>query len=470
MVIWHSAGLGFLILSVSAAAVSAQEAMWIDQIGTVENDYMWAIAQDGTGGAFVAGQTSGSLGGPAEGDNDAWIARYDSQGNMNWLYQFGTSGGDWANALAPDDEGGVFVAGTTWGSLGGPNAGSRDAWIARYDDAGNQIWVSQLGTRAIEEAYALASDGVDGVYMAGITAGDLGGPRSGPFDAWLARFDAEGHQIWLRQFGVYTEYVEANSLAPDGSGGVFVAGYTTGDLGGPNAGWSDVWIARFDAAGNRIWLHQFGTNAGEVSYTLASDGASGVFVAGYTQGDLGGPNEGVVDAWIAHYDAQGNESWIRQIGTIEDDFALAMASDGAEGVYVGGITYGDLGGVGAGGGDTWIGLLDTLGNWSWLRQFGTQETEGAYALAPDGSGRVFIGGFTGGDLGGTSEGLYDAWIARFGLPCVADFNGDGTVDTLDFIAYLNAFYSQNPGADLNGDGVINTLDFLEFLNAFNRGC
>lgn len=55
-------------------------------------------------------------------------------------------------------------------------------------------------------------------------------------------------------------------------------------------------------------------------------------------------------------------------------------------------------------------------------------------------------------------------------PCPADFNGDGAVNTLDFIDFLNAFSAGDARADWNDDGTINTLDFLAFLNEFNAGC
>lgn len=53
---------------------------------------------------------------------------------------------------------------------------------------------------------------------------------------------------------------------------------------------------------------------------------------------------------------------------------------------------------------------------------------------------------------------------------LADFNNSGTVDTQDFIAFLNAFSAGDPSADSNHDGTVNTLDFLFFLNAFSTGC
>jgi hypothetical protein len=55
-------------------------------------------------------------------------------------------------------------------------------------------------------------------------------------------------------------------------------------------------------------------------------------------------------------------------------------------------------------------------------------------------------------------------------PCAADFNGDGQINTLDVLAFLNAWVASDPAADFNGDGQINTLDVLAFLNAWNTGC
>jgi len=80
-----------------------------------------------------------------------------------WIRQFGTSGAEDARAAAPDGLSGVYFTGSTDASLGGPNAGSYDAWLARYDSAGNQTWIRQFGTSNSDSAHAAASDGSGGV-------------------------------------------------------------------------------------------------------------------------------------------------------------------------------------------------------------------------------------------------------------------------------------------------------------------
>jgi len=72
---------------------------------------------------------------------------------------------------------------------------------------------------------------------------------------------------------------------------------------------------------------------------------------------------------------------------------------------------------------------------------------------------------------GLVEAAIDAVLYRgFGCGCRADLNGDGGVDTLDFLAYLNAWASGQAPADWNGDGSVDTLDFLAFLNDWAAGC
>lgn len=67
---------------------------------------------------------------------------------------------------------------------------------------------------------------------------------------------------------------------------------------------------------------------------------------------------------------------------------------------------------------------------------------------------------------GTAGGMAGTITVR----CSADWDLNGSINTLDFIGYLNDFNAADESADLDGNGTINTLDFLLYLNAFNTPC
>jgi hypothetical protein len=244
---------------------------------------------------YVCGSTSGSLGAPNAGSEDIWLARFSGAGNPIWLLQLGTNTLDRVLAAAPDGSGGVYVSGI------GQSIAGQGAWVARFDNSGQQSWIRQFGSGNIESPTAAAPDGSGGVFVGGFTFGNLGGPSAGQADAWIARYDGLGNQSWIRQLGTSTtEYL--NAVTPDGTGGVFVSGETYGSLGGPSAGGDDIWLATYDGAGNQTWIRQLGTSAPEAAYACASNGAGRAFIAGVSFGSLGGPNAGDYDGWLARYD------------------------------------------------------------------------------------------------------------------------------------------------------------------------
>ena len=340
-----------------------------------------------------------------------------AQGQL-WIRQFGTIGAEDARAAAPDGSSGVYFTGSTDASLGGPNAGSYDAWLTHYDSAGNQTWIRQFGTSGTDHARAAAPDGSGGVYVSGDTSGNLGGLSAGSEDVWLSHYDGAGNQTWVRQFGT-SDRDRAYAASPDGSGGVYVGGDTYRSLGGPSAGDLDAWLTHYDSAGNQTWIRQFGTSTIDRVLAAAPDGSGGVYVGGDTYGSLGAPSAGGQDPWFARYDGAGNQTWIRQFGTSTIDRAYAASPDGSGGVYVGGHTYGSLGGPYAGGQDAWFARYDGVGNQTWIRQLGTGDYDVATAATLNLSGGVYVGGWTRGSLGGPSAGFDDAYLARYDADCTA---------------------------------------------------
>ena len=149
----------------SALGLSAQEIEWIRQFGAAGPAFEFASAVDADGNIYVTGLTDGTLPGQTSvGEVDAFVRKYDAEGNELWTRQFGTSSSDLALGVAAD-AGGVYVAGWTGGTLlGQTSAGDYDAFVRKYDSEGNELWTRQFGTSSSDGSRGVAAD-AGGVYV-----------------------------------------------------------------------------------------------------------------------------------------------------------------------------------------------------------------------------------------------------------------------------------------------------------------
>ena len=239
---------------------------------------------------------------------DSWIAKYDSNGNRIWIEQFGTIDGDETFGLDIDTQDNIYTTGWTTGSLGAPNnsnpdgGATYDIWLTKYDTDGNQQWVEQFGTNTFDWSWDVATDLNDDVYITGWTLGSLEGSSAGSYDVWVAKYDSDGNQQRLDQFGTGGDDA-ALGIDVDDSGNYYLTGYTDGDFTGEgNAGSYDAWVAKYDSDGNQLWIEQFGSSGLDNAYEVSVSGSS-VFVTGTTDSSLGGVNAGSFDAWIAELSA-----------------------------------------------------------------------------------------------------------------------------------------------------------------------
>jgi len=339
-------------LSVSAPPVLE----WTRQLGTSGYEEAYAIAVDSAGNVYITGETSGNLGGTNAGSNDVWLAKYDNSGNQQWIRQFGTSQSDYSYGVAVDSAGNVYLTGDTLGNLGGTSAGSRDAWVAKYNSSGTQQWIRQLGTSQSDSSYGVAVDSAGNVYLTGGTSGNLGGTNAGNSDAWVAKYNSSGTQQWIRQLGT-SQSDSSYGVAVDSAGNVYLTGDTLGNLGGTNAGSRDAWVAKYNSSGNQLWIRQFGTSQYDSTSGLAVDKFGNVYITGDTKGNLGGTYAGVdSDAYVAKFSSSGTQQWIQQFGTSLYDYPYGIAVDRFNNVYVAGGTDGSLGGTSAGNDneDAWV--------------------------------------------------------------------------------------------------------------------
>jgi hypothetical protein len=363
------------------------------RFGSNAADGAAAVAVDGAGNVYVAGTTSGPLAGSTAGAADAFVRKFDPKGTILWTKQFGTMADDQASAIAVDGTGNLYVAGTTYGSLEGTSFGSSDGFVRKLDASGATLWTRQFGTTGPESGKALVVDGSGNVYVAGTTY-PTGGQSSG--DPFVRKLDASGTPLWVHQSGG-TDEDEANAVAVDGSGNVYIGGYTYGLTAGSNQGGRDAWVRKLNASGVVQWTRQFGSADSDELAGAAVDALGNVYVVGTSGGDLAGTILGASDAFVRKYDTGGTALWTRPVGTTDFEYGIAVAVDGNNNAYVVGSTSGVFtdanAGMNTGLNDIYVRKLDPSGATLWTKQVGTPADDSAQAATADAAGNVYVVGY-----------------------------------------------------------------------------
>ncbi len=279
---------------------------WTRQLGSNSKDGSQGVSADGMGNVYVSGWTNGGLGGDNAGSGrDVFVSKYDSAGTFQWTQQIGSSSNDPAHAVSADRLGSVFISGWTRGDFAGANTGDPDAFIIKYNASGAHQWTRQLGVSSYTDSNGVSADLLGNVYVTGSTRGNLGGSNAGSFDAALAKYDTSGTLQWIEQLGSNApEY--GNSASADSLGNIYVTGSTQGDLGGLNVGGVDSFLAKYDSSGTLQWTEQFGSSDYTLSQGVSADSLGNVYFSGATEGSLGGPNAGGEDAFLAKYGPDSN--------------------------------------------------------------------------------------------------------------------------------------------------------------------
>lgn len=337
---------------------------WKLRLATPAADRVYGVHAAADGGVLTAGYTRGDLDGrhPGNARDDAFAARVSAGGALDWVTQFGDpAAADRAYASVPAPGGGLYVAGYTSGSVGGTaNAGDKDALLARFSAAGELLWTRQLGGAGEDKALAVTVGADRRVYVAGVTSQAMpGATANGGLDAWVARFSADGKQDWLSQFGT-TESDQFTALAPLPTQGVVAAGHTGGVLGAASAGGNDQLAVAVTSSGRARWITQDGTDGDDRAAAVHTGADGAITVAGHTDGRVG-VSAGGVDVVVSTLGSRGQVRSRAQFGTPERDGAdewdesnLYLSGDGGSGLLLTGLTFGG----GSGLGDVFAGPLE----------------------------------------------------------------------------------------------------------------
>jgi len=448
------ASLAPILFALVVSTISRAESLeWIHYSGSTDIDRGLGVAADQLGNVFLTGLTLGNLAGPNQGKHDAFVSKYDSQGVAVWMKQFGTNDTDYGNAIATDGAGNAFVAGYSGGNLGGLNAGSYDAFVAKHDASGSEVWTRQLGSSEFDSYRDVTVDGSGHLYAVGFSSGALASSNAGGTDAILSKYDVDGAHLWTIQWGGPGSD-DGSGVTTDAFGNTFVS-VTSSSSTGP----SDAFISRFNANGELVWKREVPSDACAASH-VAADLFGNVYVSG--QACIYGINGSVedVDAYLSKFSAQGDWQWSRLLRSDRPDFGNAVATDRWGNVFLSGHTEGTIVGESFGHQDAFAAMYDTNGALVWIQQVGTQFSEASYGVATDGLGSVYLSGYLNNDV-------FLAKIRYSDAPVPGDTNGDGVVDLADLNNVRNNFGGTGLG-DTNGDDLVDLVDLNNVRNHFGE--
>jgi hypothetical protein len=332
-------------------------------MGGSRDDQGKGVALDGDGNVYTTGSFAGTVDfdpGPGvfnltsatgegfvPGLDDIFVSKLDSAGNFVWARQMGGPLPDEGNGLAVDGSGNVYVIGSFKGSADfdpGPGvfnlgAGGDDIFVSKLDSSGNFVWARQMdGTRS----YGVAVDGGGNVYTTGAFRGTADfdpGPgvfalhSAGSDDIFVSKLDSAGNFVWARRMGG-TAFGHAEwgiDVAVDDDGNVYTTGlFASTDFdAGPGtvnlaaAGTFDMFVSKFDSAGNFVWARQMGGSGDDQGKGVALDGDGNVYTTGSFVGRVDfDPGPGVFalhsagsdDIFVSKLDSAGNFVWAGQMG------------------------------------------------------------------------------------------------------------------------------------------------------------
>ena len=303
------------------------EPVWMKSLGESDGGSFGSVIQASDGSIVAVGsyRASGNSLPESKGGVDAFIAKFDNTGNLIWIKGFGSSDNDGFGSVVESPDGGYVAVGCHIGVNGSrPKDGDLanlqgvgDAIIAKFDSNGNLVWVNNAGGTYSSFYKVILTD--DGGFLA---TGEAGG------DGIIARFDSSGNLLWTKKYGG-SRFDIFGSIVQTADGNFVAVGSSdssNGDVPGNN-GDADAIVAKIDPNGDLIWMKNIGGDDLDQFCSVVQTADGGVIAIGNSRsknGDIPN-NKGYFDAIIARFDSQGNLIWIKSIDGIGNEVLLEVA-------------------------------------------------------------------------------------------------------------------------------------------------
>lgn len=513
----------FAILNLFVALSQAQNVQWAKAEGLWAYDYGYGIGNDNAGNVYVAGKyelNGANFSGTTvtcAGNHDCYLAKYSPTGALIWIRTAGGGMGDYWQGMYTDGTSAVYAAGeieystipvTFPGSaVTFTPKGDNDIAFAKYDLNGNLLWAKQEGSFYNEKALDITADASGNVYICGYYAdtvifNGVQYPSLGSNDLFVAKYNSSGAFQWVRKSGGPGRD-EAKAIKCDAAGNVYICGmYSNNAIFGAQTltctpGFYEAYLAKYDPAGNLLWVKKGGGDFDDVAWGLAIDSQNKIYITGeyIGYGVFGGFNvttAGGTDVFVASYDANGTELWLKSAGGSLIDRARGIGTNGTDlfitGQFGATASFGANSFTAADSSDVFISAMNNSGTFLWTSVAGgmadsleTLGYESGNAICAEANGNVYATGsiLTGAVFGNITLQGYkrtDVFVTKLNGQPAAPPNGlNENTDAETFSIYPNPG-NGNLNFDLSRYGnkqveiaVYNTLGKLIDKKIFKAG-
>ncbi|TXT64211.1 MAG: putative Beta-propeller repeat protein [Promethearchaeota archaeon] len=289
---------------------------WFGTWGGNEEEYGDGVAVASPGRIYITGQT-GSF---ASLHSDAFTAAYNKTGGETWYSRWGSQYGRFYDARAKDialnDTGYIFITGKD------NRSGDYNAFLVCYDDkdADEPLWNKTWGTSEYEEAFGIALDMNNNIYITGKTYNQT----DDDYDIFIVKFNNTGEYQWNTTWDGGNDDM-GYGIALDATGNIYIAGKTNRSVSED----FDALLLKFNNSNIYQWNETWdGANTNDAAYDLVIDSAGNLAITGVIDNDL----------FLSKYDEEGNELIIETWRGDGIDVGYGITLDNSDNFYVAGKT------------------------------------------------------------------------------------------------------------------------------------